>query len=161
VASVAVRKPDGRIRWGAHGYPGRDRATNLPFVGNNVYNTTGIAQTAIVKNFNELEGSYYSFDISIQNDGNRPDTFKVKATGTGTAGWTIRYYRGTTNITTAVVAGTFSTSSLVPGATYLIRARMTVKAGGNVTRLVTIRSVANPTKIDTVKFNYKETACGC
>jgi hypothetical protein len=161
LASVALRKPDGRIRYAAHGYPGRDRPTNMPFVGNNVFNATGVRQTATVENYNELDGAYYSFDISIQNDGNRSDRFKVKATGTATSGWKVAYFRGTTNITSAIVAGTFLTSSLAPSATYLIRARITVAAGGNLTRLVTIRSVAAPTRIDAVRFSYKEGSCGC
>ena len=156
LASVVLRKPDGRIRYAAHGYPGRDRPTNMPFVGNNVFNATGLRQTASVENYNELEGAYYSFEISIQNDGNRSDRFKVKATGTATSGWKVAYFRGTTNITSAIVAGTFQTSSLPPSATYLIRARITVASGGNLTRLVTIRSVAAPTKTDAVKFSYKE-----
>ena len=95
----------------------------MPFVGNNVFNATGLRQTASVENYNELEGAYYSFDISIQNDGNRSDRFKVKATGTATSGWKVAYFRGTTNITSAIVAGTFQTSSLAPSATYLIRAQ--------------------------------------
>ena len=161
--SVAVRKPDGRIRYAAHGYPGRERPTNEPLVGNNVYNATGTGQKATVENFNEFEGAYYIFDISLQNDGNRTDRFMVKATGTASTAWTITYFHGTANITAAVVAGTFRTSSLAPAATYLIRARITIPMGGqaNVARLVTIRSIADPAKVDAVKFAYKAIACGC
>ena len=161
--SVLVRKPDGRIRYAAHGYPGRERPTNEPLVGNNVYNATGTGQKATVENFNEFEGAYYIFDISLQNDGNRTDRFMVKATGTASTAWTITYFHGATNITAAVVAGTFRTSSLAPAATYLIRARMTIPMGGqaNVARLVTIRSIADLVKIDAVKFAYKAIACGC
>jgi len=160
-ASVAVvRKPDGRIRLGTHGYPGTTTSYHAKFVGNNIYNTTGARQKATVENFNELEGAFKTFDISIQNDGTRADRFKVKATGAATGGWTVAYFHGSTNITSAVVAGTFRTASLAPGATYPIRAKIT-KGSGNMTRLVTIRSVADPTKIDAVKFRYKEGACGC
>jgi len=160
-ASVVIRKPDGRIRLGTHGYPGNATPYGLPYVGNNVYNATGTRQRATAENFNELEGAFYTFDISIQNDGTRADRFKVKATGAATAGWTVTYVRGTTNITSAIVAGTYRTPLLAPGATYLIRARITITEGGNLTRLVTIRSVADPTKIDAVKFAYKPMACGC
>jgi hypothetical protein len=160
-AAVIVRKPDGRIRYAAHGYPGRNRPTDLPFVGNNIFNATGARQTAVVENFNELEGAYYTFEISIQNDGNRSDRFKVKATGTATDGWTVAYFRGTTDITAAIVAGTFQTSSLVPSASYVIRAKITIGSGGDVARLVTIRSVGAPAKIDAVKFSYKAGTCSC
>ena len=118
-ASVAVvRQPDGRIRLGTHGYPGTTTSYHATFVGNNIYNTTGARQKATVENFNEVEGAFKTFDISIQNDGTRADRFKVKATGAATGGWTVTYFHGTTNITSAVVAGTFRTASLAPGATY-------------------------------------------
>lgn len=161
LATTRVHKPDGRIRLGTHGYPGKATSYRATFVGNNVYNTTGAGQKATVENFNELDGAYHTFDISIQNDGNRADRFKVRATGTATTGWTVTYSHGTTNITSSVVAGTYQTASLEPGATYLIRAKITVKSGANVTRLVTIRSVADATKVDAVRFAYKQTACGC
>ncbi len=159
-ASVAIRMPDGRIRLGTHGYPGKTTSYHATFVGNNIYNTTGAHQKATVEGFSELEGAFKTFDISIQNDGTRADRFNVKATGAATGGWTLTYFHGTTNITSAVVAGTFRTSSLAPGATYLIRARIT-KGSGNMTRLVTIRSVADVTKVDAVRFAYKEISCGC
>jgi hypothetical protein len=161
-ASPAVaRKPDGRIRLGTHGYPGETTSYHAAFVGNNIYNTTGAHQTATVENFNELEGAFYTFDISIQNDRTKADRFKVKAAGAATrGGWKVAYFHGTTNITAAVVAGTFRTASLAPGASYLIVAKLT-QGSQTTTRLVTIRSVADPTKVDAVKFGYKEIPCGC
>lgn len=159
-ASVVVRKPDGRIRLGTHGYPGKTTSYRATYVGNNVYNKTGARQRATVESFNLLEGTFFTFDISIQNDGTRADRFKVKATGAATGGWTVTYFHGTTNITSAIVAGTFRTASLAPGATYAIRAKIT-QGGGNMTRLVTIRSVADAAKVDAVVFAYKKIPCGC
>jgi hypothetical protein len=158
--SSAIR-PDGRIRLGTHGYPGKVTSYNATYVGNNVYNTTAAGQRATVNNFNELEGAFYTFDISIQNDGAKADRFKVKATGTGTGGWTVAYFHGTTNVTAAVEAGTYQTASVAPGSTYVVTARITVKLGGDVTRLVTTSSVADATKVDAVRFSYKQGACGC
>ena len=156
-ASVAIRKPDGRIRLGATGYPGKVKTYKGAFIGNNVYNTTGAHQTDVEDTYGaSVVGSYEAFDISIQNDGTHADRFKVKATGTGTA---VKYFRGTANVTSAVVAGTYRTPSLAPGATYLITAK--VADGGNITRLVTITSVADPTKKDAIKFGLKFVACGC
>jgi hypothetical protein len=160
VSPAVARKPDGRIRLGTHGYPGKTTSYHATFVGDNIYNTTGAQQTAVVESFNLLEGAFFTFDISIQNDRTRADRIKVKATGAATGGWKVAYFRGTTNITAAVVAGTYRTASLAPGATYLIVAQIT-KGSGNMTRLVTIRSVADATKVDAVKFAYKEIACGC
>ena len=71
----------------------------------------------------------------------------------------VRRAHGTSDITAAVVAGTYKTPSLAPGATYVITAKITMKstaaAGSKVTRLVTITSVAAATKKDAVKFTGK------
>jgi hypothetical protein len=68
----------------------------------------------------------------------------------------IKYFRGTTDITAAVVAGTYSTPVLASGAALLITAKVkvtsTAAAGSSVTRLVTITSAADGTKRDAVKF---------
>ena len=97
-----------------------------------------------------------TFGISIQNDGTSADSFTVKATGTATSKYTVKYFQGTTDITAAVVAGTYSTRSLAPAATYLITAKVTVKSsatvGSKVTRLVTITSVGDTAQKDAVKF---------
>ncbi len=154
VLGLSVRKPDGRIRLGTGA-----------FVGNNVYNTTGANQQATVETIATREGTHdtvYTVDISIQNDGTSADSFMVKATGTARSAYSVKFLRGTTDITAAVVAGTYETSSLAPAATYLIRARVTVRPGGlGADRLVSIRSFADATKIDAVKFVLKVTACGC
>jgi hypothetical protein len=159
---AAVARPDGRIRLAATGYPGKVKPMNGPFVGNNVYNATGAHQTDTEAWYSgDVAGSYYKFDISIQNDGNKADRFKVMATGTATTGWTVEYLHGTTNITSAVVVGTYRTPSVAPGATYVVTVKLTITLGADVTRLVTITSVADATKKDAVKLVLKFVACGC
>ena len=139
---VVVRRPDGRIRLGAGVY-----------VGNNVYNTTGTSQS---RTGSALRGDSITFGISIQNDGTNDDRFLVKATGAARSAYSVRYFRGTTDITTAVVAGTYKTTTLARGATSLITARVTVKstatAGSSVTRLVTLISVGDGARKDAVMF---------
>jgi len=162
LASAVVRKPDGRVRLATSGAPGGAFLYTYhgPWLGNNIYNATGAHQTAVEVAMGSTMalGTYYTFGISIQNDGSASDRFRVKATGTSSA-WVVTYSRGTTNITSAVVAGTYRTPSLAPGATYLISARITLPQSSNlsfsVARLVTIRSVGDPTKIDAVKFGFK------
>jgi opacity protein-like surface antigen len=157
--AAARYQPDGLIRFATAGCSGCPSHTyHGPWLGNNIYNATGAHQTAVWTQGPGsafLSGDYYTFGISIQNDGSAADRFKVKATGAASA-WTVTYARGSTNITSAVVAGTYRTPSLAPGATYLISARMTINfspnLSENLTRLVTIRSVANSTKLDAVKF---------
>jgi hypothetical protein len=140
-----VRKPDGRVRLGSGQY-----------VGNNVDNTTGVDPK---RSGSAAPGHTLTFGISIQNDGTSADRFTVKATGTAVSGYSLKFFRGATEITAAVVAGTYQTWLLAPGAAYLITARVTVKSaaavGSQVTRLVALTSVANSTRIDAVKFVAK------
>jgi hypothetical protein len=68
----------------------------------------------------------------------------------------VRYYVGTTEITAAVVAGTYVTPILASGATLVITAKVKVlssaKAGSSVTRQVAITSTADSGAIDVVSF---------
>jgi hypothetical protein len=166
--AAARYQPDGLIRQATQGAPAVPPVLNTyhgPWLGNNIYNATGAHQTAVEVTGGSAWplGIYYTFGISIQNDGSATDRFRVRATGAPSA-WVVTYSRGTTNITSAVVAGTYRTPSLVPGATYLISARITLPQSSNlsfsVARLVTIRSVGDPTKLDAVKFGLKWTAMG-
>lgn len=150
--TAIVRRPDGRVRF-----------KGGTWVGNGIYNTTGAHQTRIEKTYSPIVGQHYAFDISIQNDGNRVDSFKVKASGTANGGWKMRYFRGTTNITSAVVAGTYRTSSLAPSTAFLITAKVSFvgPSEGDITRLVMANSVANSAKGDVVKIGVKLVSCGC
>jgi hypothetical protein len=84
------------------------------------------------------------------------DRFTVAATGAAASKYKVTYFRGTTNITTAVVAGTYQTANLAPGATTSITAKVKVLTGATasskVVRLVRISSVGDPASIDAVKF---------
>jgi CSLREA domain-containing protein len=143
--SLAQKKPDGRIRKGSGSY-----------VGNNIYNTTGLNQT---KSGTTTRGNTISFTVSIQNDATTADTFKVLAAGTTVTGYTIRYFYGTTDITTAVVAGTYTTPTVGATGKFLIKAKVTIgnaaATGSSATRLVTITSVGDSAKKDAVKFIAK------
>jgi hypothetical protein len=154
-ALAAARfQPDGLIRFGPSGDAGgQTSGYQGPWLGNHIYNANGAGQTTIWPPFGTsmLAGTYFTFDISIRNAGTGADRFKVKATGAATRSWIVTYSRGTTSITSAVVAGTYRTPLLAPGATYVIHA----KIYGVVTRLVTIRSIADPTKLDAVKFGLR------
>jgi len=144
--AAIVRKPDGRIRVGTSG----------AFIGDNVYNTTGLHETVtgLAK-----AGKTITFGISIQNDGNAADSFKLRATGTKASAYTVKYYAGHTDITAKVVAGTYKSASLTAGGTVLITATVTLNkktaAGSKVTRLVTITSVGSSSKKDAVTFIAK------
>lgn len=143
--STTTRQPDGRVRLGTSG----------AFTGNNVYNTTGVGQK---KTGSAPVGSTVTFNISIQNDGSANDNFKVLAAGSSTT-YNVKYLDGLANVTAQVVAGTYQTPSLAPGATRVLTVKIKVKSGAavgsKVNRLVTITSVADGTKIDAVKVTVK------
>jgi hypothetical protein len=138
------RRPDNLIK----------TSSETTYLGDNVYNTNATGQTKIqgVK-----AGGSAAFHVMIQNDGSATDSFSVRSNGSS-AGFTLKYYRGTTggtDITTAVTGGTYTVSNLAPGASQVIRAVVTV-ARGTATgalkdSLVTSTSVADNSKRDTVK----------
>lgn len=167
VPNAVSRRPDARVRLQKYQSDFGSTVYNKPWKGNNIYNTTATKQTVKTTWYSTTPGTVtYTYGISIQNDGRARDRFKVRATGSAVSGWIIRYYRGTTNITSAVVAGTYQSSSLAPSGTYVITAKVTTASGNNypqdgVARLVTATSVADATKKDAVKFVLKEWACGC
>ena len=131
------RRSDGLVRLGTG-----------TFAGNNTYNTTGAGQT---KTATVAKKGTARFTIRAQNDGNTAQALTIKGPG-GTTTFTVVYKRGTTNITSRVVAGTYTTGTLAPGATHditlTVTAKTTAKAGNAITRAVTI--TAGSTK-DTVK----------
>jgi CSLREA domain-containing protein len=142
-APVSVpSQPDGRIKKGKG-----------KLIGNNIYNATGANQT---KSGRAAKGSTITFGISIQNDGGTAAAFTVVATGDATSMYTVKYFRGTTDITAAVIAGTYTTPSLPPGSAILIKAKVkvnsTATAGSSVTRLVAITSQVDSSVLDAVKF---------
>ena len=147
-ALVVVRyQPDGLLK----------PTASASFIGDNVYDLTGAGQSVTAPT---AHGATQQFDIGVQNDGTTPDNFVL--TGAGSAGGiTAHYYSGTTDITSAVVAGTFDTGSLDPGAAASYRLTLTVGASAPTGSIrswpVTARSVHQSTKADVVKPGVKVT----
>jgi alpha-tubulin suppressor-like RCC1 family protein len=137
---VIVRRPDALVRAG-----------KKAFVGNNIYNTAGTNQT---RTTTVKKGKKATFTVRAQNDGNTADTLRVKGTKS-TKTFTITYRAGTTNITKAVVAGTYRTPSLAPGAhrdiTVTIAPAKKATKNKKTTAKVTLTSSSDATKTDTVK----------
>jgi hypothetical protein len=132
-------RPDGRIRKGATG----------PLAGDGVYNETGTGQT---RSGTAARGSSVTYFASVQNDAPYADVLDLQGTAS-TARFRVRYLRGTTDITAAMVAGTYATASLAPGATQVLKVVVTVRAtaprGARLTGQLTASSGA---AADTVKF---------
>lgn len=138
----AMHKPDGRIRKGTQ-----------EFVGNNIYNDDGSSQTVAAA---KARGKTVTFGVSVQNDGNVKARFRIHATGPSTTMYSVRYFRGSTDITNAVENGTYQTSRLARGSAFLIQAKVKVKSnatvGSSIARMLTIRPVSAVPSIDVVKF---------
>jgi hypothetical protein len=126
-------------------------ASATSFVGDNIFNLTGTNQTVTI---NKKRGTSQSFSYRVQNDGTVADTFRLVGPGNKT-GFTVHYFAGTTNITSNVVAGTFVTGSLAPGAAVTFRIVVTVAStatiGSTPSWLVKATSTHQTTKADAAK----------
>jgi hypothetical protein len=137
--TTPTHRPDALVRVG-----------KKPFVGNDVYNRTGEKQT--VKGATAKKPVRYT--VRVQNDGNAPDTLRVKGTRSSKT-FTVTYKAGTNNITKQATKGTYRVRNLAPGASRLITItvtpKKTTKIGAKTPTKVTITSTTDTTKTDTVK----------
>ena len=135
-------RPDGRIKRGASG----------TYVGNNIYNATGANQTSTGS---AVRGGTVTYFVSVQNDARFSDSIRLQGTS-GNSAFSVKYFLGTTDITSQVTTGTFRTGALPSGAARLIKIVVKVKpaaaAGANLSASMTSRSEANSGRLDTVKF---------
>lgn len=112
-------RPDAQIR----------KAGQATFKGDGVYNTDGSGQTASA---GLARGASVDFTVKLENDGNVVDPLTVTGTAAG-AGFSVRYFDAAgAEITTAVLAGTYSTGPLAPGANRTIRVRVKARSGAAV-----------------------------
>ncbi len=137
---LPVYKVDGEIR----------RASQTAFVGDGVYNSTAANQSRSVS---VHRGQTTSFVVRIRNEANVTDSITVQGPG-NTTGFTVQYLQGTTDVTAAVVAGTFVFEDMAPNSTRNLKVKVTVAANAtvNATKTVKIKaiSVGNTTKKDVV-----------
>jgi hypothetical protein len=138
-------RPDARLRSGTSG----------PFVGNDIYSTTGANQS---RRGSAPPGRTVIFQVSLQNDGSRAGRLTLRARGAKVPGYDVRYIAGSRDITAAVIAGTWRSPSLAPGATTLVTVRITVKRqavrGSSVTRTLTAGLTAG-SSVDVVKLTAR------
>jgi uncharacterized membrane protein len=141
--TTPTHRPDALVRVG-----------KKPFVGNDVYNRTGEKQT--VKGATAKKPVRYT--VRVQNDGNAPDTLRVKGTRSNKT-FTVTYKAGTNNITKQATKGTYRVRNLAPGASRLITVtvtpKKTTKVGAKTPTKVTITSTTDTTKTDTVKLTTR------
>ena len=128
------------------------------FIGNQIYGTTGASEATTDTVKRGKKGVFY---LAVQNDGSVADSFRIQGAGDST-GFTVKYYygaKGDLDITDAVVAGTFSTSTLnaghVTGDATMIRVEVvvdkTVAKGARRNVLVSGYSNTDGSKVDAVQ----------
>jgi hypothetical protein len=95
------------------------------YTGDNIYNTTAIGQTV---NKNSVAGMHQVFTVKVQNDGPVAGTFLVTGAAS-TPQVTVRYIAGSsgsTDVTAAVVGGSYSLGTVLPGGYKVFRAELTL-----------------------------------
>lgn len=141
----AAFQPDALIR----------NSNQAAFAGNNVYNHTGVGQTRAQT---RARGAKATFVVRLSNDGTTVDRLRLRGRGT-TNRHTVRYRVGTTNVTSAVVAGTYRTPALQPGASVTVTVEITVRnaapRGSTKHFGLTTRSDTHPNRRDVVKATVK------
>jgi len=145
-----VRRPDAQLRIGAHG----------AYIGADVLTAAGAGQGWTTA---AAPGRTATFTIALRNAGTDPDRLTVDGQA-GVPGFSVRYVNGTTDVTNRVVAGTFRTGELAPGAAASLRVTVTVgpraAVGARTTRLVRVASDAEPSTVDGVKLTVRRAAAG-
>jgi tripartite motif-containing protein 71 len=136
----ATHRPDGLITKGTS------------TLGDGIYNNTGTNQTKTAK---VKVGSSVKFKITLQNDGDDTDTYKVVGPKSG-GGYTVTYLDGTTNVTSQVTGGSYS-ALLDPDASKVLTLKVTVgsSAGTSKSVSITVTSTHDTSKVDVVKAVVK------
>lgn len=128
------------------------------YAGNNIYNSTATNQSVGTHTHRGASATFY---VKVQNDGTQADSFKLKGAGSP-AGFTARYYAGTTNITSAVTSGTYTLTNVAPGAMRYVRLVITVQSSAAINALrswlVIATSTHDTTRKDAVKAQVRVVA---
>ncbi len=111
--AVPSYQPDGSIKLGKGS-----------FVGDNIYNSAGTGESVVA---GAARGTKKSFTVRIENDGSATDSITVLGAG-AQKGFAVTYKRGSANITSQVLAGTFTVSGLAPGGSITITLSIAVKS---------------------------------
>jgi hypothetical protein len=135
------QRPDGWI----------STAARSGYVGNNVYNTNGYRQTRTVK---ARRTQTRTFFVRVYNDGSVRNTLVLRGSR-ARAGSSVRFYAGTTNVTTAMRSTGGWKVRLGPGAYKLLEVRTrvlrTAKVGSLKPALVSATWTGDGTRVDGVK----------
>ena len=130
-------------------------ASDTSYLGVGIVNTTGAGQT---RTTTTAPGKSATFDLRFVNAGTHSDAIAVKGCKS-LSGLTVKYFKGTTDVTTEVTAGTYKTRTLAAGASRVLKLKIaassTATPGKTHTCAVTASSNAAPTSQDVVKAKVK------
>lgn len=136
-----ARRPDVLVR----------RGTTGTLLGNGIYNETGVRQAV---SGSAGRGGSDTFVATVQNDGRPADTYRIHG-AVGDSRFNAAYFRGATNITRQVDAGTYRIR-LTPGARAEIRIvlspRNTATLGMQASVTLRASSMATPGRADVVRI---------
>ena len=96
---------------------------NKKYAGNGIYSSTVL--TSQTKTRAVARSATKKVFVRFQNDGPATDSFTVDANVTGSSSYTVQFFSGATNITAAVLAGTYQVNSLGAGLQVTIEMRIT------------------------------------
>ncbi|MDO9496549.1 MAG: Calx-beta domain-containing protein, partial [Nocardioides sp.] len=113
-------------------------APTTAYVGNNVYNTTGAGQT---KSRTARRTQTRTFYVRVGNDGNVRNTFAVKGSR-ARSGSTVRFYSGTTDVTSALSSAAGWRVTLAPAAYRTVTVRIKILRGAAIgsTKQATVKA---------------------
>lgn len=124
-----------------------------PFQGDNEY-ATSVTPTQTLQQ-NVARGGTATYHVPVQNDRPAVDSLTVKAVESGSSGYTVKYYLGTTNITSQVLAGTYKIADLAPGASVVLKVKVTATSsaavGSSRNATVTVKSATTTSIKDIVR----------
>lgn len=152
--------PDASIRFKQYRSPFGVYPVPSAWTGLDVRNLSGTNQTQRMHAQGAYErGTWLVFVVAVENEGG-VDRFAIQGSGTG--GWDVRYSVRGTDITAAVIGGTYQTPRLATGGRSFIRVKVRLGGfGSRVMRQLTVTSVADPQQQDVVRLRVQYSACGC
>jgi hypothetical protein len=95
--------------------------------------------------------------LQFQNDGHEVDSFGIKG-AKGNRFFTVKYLRGTTNVTAAVTAGTFKTAPVASGSSTSLKVEVVARKkskGKKLGLLVVTTSQVDVNSVDAVIIKAK------
>lgn len=126
-------------------------------VGEDVYDATGAGQTA---DKSTTAGRAVTYRVTVENDGAQSTKFHLVG-GRSTARYTVEYRSGGRDITSQIIAGSYTTPALAPGGTDRVDVRITPGAsapsGSELTRLLTATATVGVTVADSIQLVTRRT----